>query len=165
MLEFIKNYRKSPERTVITISMDELLCACRQGDLMIAEHAIEKENGCCDSENDAYQREENAGKEKSESEGKKVSECSENKAKYAFKLSSEEKDEHAKENDGNFGCEALKNNENKRKSGCFPCSMGELELKGGFRCKKTVRILLCDLVASVFALCAVKSVLNKGNKR
>ena len=165
MLEFIKNYRKSPKRTVITISMDELLCACRQGDLMIAERAIEKENGRCDSENDANQRKENAGKEKPKSEEKKASECSENKAKYAFKLSSEEKDEHAKESDGKFGYEELKSKENKRKSGCFPCSMGALELKGGFRCKKTDRILLCDLVASVFALCAVKSVLNKGHKR
>ena len=165
MLEFIKNYIKSPERTVITFSMDELVCACRQGDLMIAERAIEKENGCCDSENDTNQREEKAGKEKSKSEGKKAPECSENKAEYAFKLSSEEKDERGKESDGKFGCEALKGKEDNRKLGCFPYSMGELELKGGFRCKKTVRILLCDLVASAFALCAVKSVLNKGNKR
>ncbi len=156
MLEFIKKYRNSPKRTVITLSMVDSISVNRQGDLRRAKRSLlESEAQKNDHERTAFADlscECSCDGEMHEKEGLNSGKSADGGDLHAFKIS-----EHCEcEGTGEKGAEGSQCTDtfgaSKCKSGYLSYPCGKMEIKGGLRIKKTVRILLCDLVA-----CAVVS--------
>lgn len=186
MLEIIKKYRNSPKRTVITFSLDESISLNRQGDLRKAKHAYVKQKDiendgaseCCTREikgselafdcgcdfvNEGEKRRE--GAERCSCDGETLyafktldNVCSENSEKECIDVKADEK----------CDCLSGKTGDNKPEKNksiylTYPCC--KMELKGGVRSKKTVRILLSDVIAVTMGAFAIKCVISKLNKK
>ena len=131
MLGYIKRYRNNENRTVLTIKMNDCLCFNRLGDLNQARGA---KNEACDYENAPQSDEKRKKNNQKEQDTRAFKEkenvvCADDACKDFCKC----------------GCQDT-----------FKMPCGDMEIKGGFNCEKTIRILLCDAVCvGVMALGAM----------
>lgn len=153
MLEFIKKYRNSPCRTVVTFKLNECVCLNKLGELNQARRA---KNEYGNTQND------------SENEKKQIKD-EKNKAKRAFREqeNSVSLDSMGKENSSDeckCGCDEEMCIGDNGRSDCFCLPCARADVRGGINSEKTVRVLLCDLVAGAMlmggAMCAKMLILR-----
>lgn len=171
MLNRIKKYRNSPERTVITFTFQKKLTLNRLGDLMIKENkeviekinemTLDKHGAISDGrENDGYVLEND----------KKQSEKAENNPLKRKKSQIEPEQAQMLERDNctrafkeNYHIKPL---EFDKKESCITYKRllnAEKEMRGGVVCEKSFKVLRCDLMAALGAVFAAFCLLTKAN--
>ena len=147
MLEFIKRYRNDPKRLVLTLKIDKTLCLNRLGDLNLAQRAkseMERKKNVESNDMQVTTRDKNDGNMQDEG----------SKTKKAFKQ--EEKCVCLDD------CNCAEEKCDCKDGVCTPCMA--FDAKGGVNSEKSIRVLLCDVLAGsamIFGACMMKSAICK----